>query len=351
MRKSVSHGRVQVLQVGPTTSMVGGMASVIEELCNLPTERYHLTPVASYFPQSRLRSALSPMTILVKLMCDREIAIVHAHMSENFSVVREGIALWLARALGRRTVLTIHGARFTNFTRRHRLVSRLALRSASLILCLGPAHLLVAQGLAPKVRQEIIYNPVSVDLPKIPTIASKQVLFAGEIGTRKGFDRLAAAWPRVSATIPDATLVVAGPNKYPGPLPKLPRTTYLGLLSREQVLAAVNKSTLVCLPSRDEVLPMILLEAATLGVRTLSTEVGEYTQIASSPGASTISTETAESPAELSRTITQILRSDDSEALRGATRAWARANTSSAAVATKLFALYDELLEGATAYA
>ena len=105
------------------------------------------------------------------------------------------------------------------------------------------------------------FSPVPARPAPVPASATAElVLFAGEVGLRKGADVLSRAWPAVAHARPTARCVMVGP------------ATDLRIEDRErlQVRGAVDAAELrrllcearvVALPSRGEALPMILLEA------------------------------------------------------------------------------------------
>jgi glycosyltransferase involved in cell wall biosynthesis len=103
--------------------------------------------------------------------------------------------------------------------------------------------------------------------PLRPLPAAPSALFVGALERIKGFDTLAAAWPRVTASIPDAELHVVGR----GTLGQLARELVRGgarwteALDADGVLEAMDAATLLCLPSRAEGLGRVVLEAMCRG--------------------------------------------------------------------------------------
>jgi glycosyltransferase involved in cell wall biosynthesis len=97
-----------------------------------------------------------------------------------------------------------------------------------------------------------------VELPERPA-----VLFVGVLETIKGFDTLCAAWPRVASAVPQASLTIVGDGSLRARVP--PGATWERRLPPDGVAVAMDASWLVCLPSRSEGLPRVLLEAACRG--------------------------------------------------------------------------------------
>jgi glycosyltransferase involved in cell wall biosynthesis len=94
------------------------------------------------------------------------------------------------------------------------------------------------------------------------------VLFLGRRSLLKGLDVLALAAPLVWRAVPDALFAVAGP---PGDADDCvaavrdPRFVDLGAVDLPAKTDAIAGCTLLCLPSRADVFPLVFVEAWTLG--------------------------------------------------------------------------------------
>lgn len=99
-------------------------------------------------------------------------------------------------------------------------------------------------------------------MPAVPT-----ALFVGALERIKGFDMLAAAWPRVVSAVPGAELHIVGR----GALAPLASglvgdgVRWTEALDVEGVSAAMDAATLLCLPSRAEGLGRVVLESMCRG--------------------------------------------------------------------------------------
>jgi glycosyltransferase involved in cell wall biosynthesis len=76
---------------------------------------------------------------------------------------------------------------------------------------------------------------------------------------RKGGDVLLAAFERVAAEIPDAELLIAGPPRIPGPLPRGARL--LGRLAPRQLRPVYTRASVFVMPSLFEPFGLVFLEA------------------------------------------------------------------------------------------
>jgi len=104
------------------------------------------------------------------------------------------------------------------------------------------------------------------------------ILFIGNLTEGKGFDLLMQAYKSVKGRI-NEPLYLAGKNPANYVFNDDPDVTNLGLLSREELRLAIQKSRLVVLPSRSEGLPLSVLEAMSCNKPVLVTPVGELAHL------------------------------------------------------------------------
>jgi glycosyltransferase involved in cell wall biosynthesis len=277
----MTDGRLAVCHFGPGTDHVGGIGSVIAMLVDLDIGADVVAAVPTWRPGSHLRSGALAARAVVSLSRLPRSTAVHVHLSQGGSFGREAAILASAKFRGMpRRVVTIHGSRFAEFSARWpRLVARV-LGLATAITVLSDSDLTLVRGLVPDVRVELLPNPMPLDLFAGPVSGTSEVvLFAGEVGTRKGADVLHRAWSAVSARRPLARCVIVGPATALK-LPKLERLELRGPVSPSHVRELIREARVVALPSRNETLPMILSEAMAAGRPFVSTPVGGISALA-----------------------------------------------------------------------
>jgi glycosyltransferase involved in cell wall biosynthesis len=265
---------------GPDPATVGGMATVIRVL----TEHRVGGEVVNSHPTWRPKSPLITVRLVVSaaraLLRIPAGQVAHIHLSEGGSFLREGSLVALAQRRGLVTVVALHGPEFIPFANRYpRLVSAV-LRRADLIICLDPGTLAVVGVSAPGVRAELLPNPVFVDDSFSPADETDElVVFAGEIGLRKGADVLHRAWQLVAQRRPQARCLMVGPvgDFMPGSTERLEVRPAVDQLEMTEIL---RSSRVVALPSRAEGMPMVLTEAMSLGRPFVSTPVGGIPELA-----------------------------------------------------------------------
>jgi len=269
---------------GPDPAYVGGMGSVLrvlEEHClGGDTVKVHPT----WRPNSRLASILLALRAALSIPRMRESDVVHVHLAEDGAFIREGILVVLARMLRKVTVVTIHGANFLPFADRHRWLASGVLRRAHLVTCLDRAVLRRVRQIAPQARAELMPNPVAIDDESPGADETDEiVLFAGEIGLRKGADVLWRAWRIVAASRPEARCIMVGPS-HDFTVPETERLEVRGAVNADELRDLLRSARVVALPSRAEGMPMILTEAMSGGRPFVSTRVGGIPELAREGG-------------------------------------------------------------------
>lgn len=210
--------------------------------------------------------------------------IAHVHLSERGSFLREGSLVALAHRRDLIAVATIHGASFVPFARRHPSLVSTVLRRAHLITCMDQEILELVQRSAPGVHCEIVPNPVFIDGDFLPAVETDElVVFAGEIGLRKGADVLHRAWQLVAQRRPQARCVMVGPVTDFTP-PGAERLEVLPPADSNKMKEILHSARVIALPSRAEGMPMVLTEAMSLGRPFVSTPVGGIPELAGAGG-------------------------------------------------------------------
>lgn len=282
--------RPVVLQIGPAPGSNGGIASVIEETLQFESNGFEQHACPSWTPSGKLASLPTALraaaTMSVQL---HRWDIAHVHLSEYGSFLREGGLLLLARALRRPAVATLHGANLLQHVTKYPRLTRTVFDAASIVLCLGENQAEIVARVSPKASIRIVANPIDnaafqpVTAPSHPRHERPKFVFAGEVGYRKGYDRLIKAWDTVLEAYPNAQLRIAGPVVPGYEVDSKNGVEYLGNLTRTALLEEFSSATATVLPSRAEVLPMVLIESHARGTPTIYTTVGEWEVFADAP--------------------------------------------------------------------
>jgi glycosyltransferase involved in cell wall biosynthesis len=276
-------GPANVHHFGPDPATVGGMASAIRLL----SEHRVGADVVDFHPTWRPQSPVSARLVggaMRTLMRVPAGQVAHIHLSERGSFLREGALVALARRRRLVAVVTLHGAVFIPFARRCPRLVAAVLQRAHLVTCLESRALEIVRGSAPRVCCEIVPNVAPVDETFSPADETDElVVFAGEIGLRKGADTLNRAWRIVAGRRPHARCLMVGPEGdfMPGDVERL---EVRDSVDPDEMKKLLTRARVVVLPARAEGMPMVLTEAMSLGRPFVGTPVGAIPELASAGG-------------------------------------------------------------------
>jgi glycosyltransferase involved in cell wall biosynthesis len=262
------------------------MAQVVRHYLNADLDPWSVQFVSSYTNRSRPRQLVRLIAAL-KLMMFRPRRLtdgVHLHASEGFDLLRTTMLLEVARRRSVPAIVTIHGSEFMREVQRAPRLVRAMLRRASAVTVLSDEVQASALALG-ACSVELLSNPVELRPRATALTSRKQILFAGEIGRRKGVDVLLKAWPLVYTNHPDIELLLAGPLAESALVDSLPPgVRYAGPLPHAGVIQELEASRIAVLPSRAEAMPMFVLEAMASGVPVVTTPVGALAKILGNAG-------------------------------------------------------------------
>ena len=165
------------------------------------------------------------------------------------------------------------------------------------------------------------------------------VLYCGGPAPIKGWDVLLTAWPSIRRAVPGVSLSAAG---FPDPasVPSVDGLVPLGMLRAEQLAAEMARASVLVIPSRYEVAPLVLSEAWAARVPVVTTTAGGLEMLAAGAAVQVA----PEQPVALAEAVCRIL-TDDAGAepiVREGTERAAR--LTAASVASAHIALYEELV-------
>jgi glycosyltransferase involved in cell wall biosynthesis len=277
-------GALIVHHFGPDHTTVGGIATVIALLAEHDIGADRVRAHSTWRPQAPVSSIALAAAGAGTIRALPDSAIVHVHLSERGSFLREGALLALARKRGLTVLATLHGASFLPFAAQWPRSVHAVLRRAQLISCLDEHARAAVRRIAPHVRCEIVPNPVALDESPVTADQTQElVVFAGEIGLRKGADVLHRAWQLVAARRPGARCLMVGPAGDYLP-PRSERLQVRPSVDREELMSILRQARAIALPTRAEGMPMVLTEAMSLGRPFVSTPVGAIPELAAHGG-------------------------------------------------------------------
>ncbi len=298
----------RVLMVGPAPGTVGGMTSVVDSLLAGPLRhRYELQrwwpPSAAGGPcrtpppvrrlprcEPLLRHTRALFSLAAATRRHRA-RIVHLHTCSFVSFYRSLVDLAVARLLGRRVLLHIHGAKFDEFCAAGSFLRRLLIRhgcqAADAVIVLSRHWADTLRPYVGRGRLEVVPNGVALGpSPRERPPATDRpcrFLFLGALTRRKGIAELVAAARQLHEDGTPFELVLAGPpaDNEPEDWAAVLRDQRLtdavrlvGSVGGRQKADLIASCDVLVLPSLNEGLPMALLEGAAAGLALITTPVG-----------------------------------------------------------------------------
>ena len=286
----------------PWTAMGGGMFRVGEYL--LQAQKSEVPPEAAELRALETRGAAGALfslwvltTALVKIVRGRvsgQLVGVHVNMAERLSIVRKGAVIVLSRALGIPVVLHLHAAElhhtYPRLPRPLQAMTRwvFSLPASCVVLGTAAQRFVIDELRVPSSRVEIVFN--GVPAPTVPRRlvkenAVKRLLFVGNLSERKGVTDLLKALSRPGFEDFPLELVFAGDGDIAGYQAKAnalgleKKVRFAGWVGQAEVADLMAQADLLVLPSYDEGLPLVILEALGNGVAVVCTPVGEIPSV------------------------------------------------------------------------
>lgn len=180
-------------------------------------------------------------------------------------------------------------------------VSRAVCRRADMVRCVSKALMEQAEK-AGVSREALVYLPSRVDTDRfspsrrgplapmareeIGRATGRTIMYAGTLSHTKGVHLLVEALPEVLMQYPDVTLILVGSGPSELPLRRLTRdvgvedrVVFVGRTSHAEMPKYLSLADVVVLPSLNEGLPRILLEALASGLPVVATSVGGIPEV------------------------------------------------------------------------
>lgn len=259
--------------VGRVGEVAGGMTQVINSYRNWTFQHCQVRVLESRDGSKGLRAiALFLRALLgcMRLGSTRQNMVI-VHLSQRGAFVREGLVLLAAKLRGYGVIAHLHGSQFVQFSRQHPRLVGAILRRADRVIVLSDATREAVERFVPADRVVLVQNAV---LPGRPGSKQNRVVFGGAVSHRKGVDVLMAAWKKVGQDT-GWRLLVAGPIQDEAVVDRsLAAVEFLGSVPHETLMSLLDASKVAVLPSRDEAMPMFILEALARDNCVISTRVG-----------------------------------------------------------------------------
>ena len=268
----------------------GGVASVVKTMLAQPfAQHWQIRHIASHQAGNKLTLLWVFAQALLQLLALRlkgKPGIAHIHMASRGSFSRKYLLARLAKALGFKIVIHLHGAQFDQFyekecdSKRQSQVQQLFYLADSTVV-LGHKWRDWLYSKFPSVRNvRIIYNPGPEHVAQHCPDGGQTIVFLGRLGERKGVSDLINALPLVAAQIPDINMIFGGDGdiSYYQQLAEKSgvssKARFIGWVGPQEKFSLLASASVFVLPSYNEGFPVGIIEAMACEVPVVASTVG-----------------------------------------------------------------------------
>ena len=276
----------------------GGIAAVLQYYYpHFETFKYLPTFKSRKFIDKLNYVGLSYFRLFWKLRTDREIQVVHIHTAADGSFRQNARLLDIAKRFGKKVILHIHASRFKDFYNeadekgKQKILSTLKKADLLVVLAQSWKEWFLSIGIDPA-RIEILHNITAFPIRKeSPDDGKLNLLFLGEIGERKGVFDILKALSEHRNDLKEKIFFHIGGNKRENELKGVIFESKLdsfvrfeGFVFGDKKRELLNQADVFILPSRNEGLPISILEAMSYGCAIISSPVGGIPEVVTDNG-------------------------------------------------------------------
>lgn len=284
----------RVLMLGPSIDAQGGMSTVERNIIEAVKKNGGSVGfISTYEDAGKLRKLFVAGAAYARYLaslggCD----LVHIHMASRGSFDRKRVFIRAAFRRGVPVVLHLHGGEFgvwyeneCSETKRVQIREAFGCCAKVIVLSEEWRAFFVENRICDPEKLVVLHNAVEIPSRSVDVCAHQDVLFLGRLGARKSPDVLLRAAKTVLQRHPQTRFRFGGDGdvfKYEALARELgiaDSCDFLGWTTGEQKEEAIRSCRVYCLPSRNEGMPMSVLEAMSYGLATIATPVGGVPQV------------------------------------------------------------------------
>jgi glycosyltransferase involved in cell wall biosynthesis len=292
--------RRTVFLVSPYGQMGGGMGRIMTYLASTQADSLDSFRLVKLESRGGGRLLWAPFFLgwaMLRIVAEAargHLAVVHVNLAERGSIYRKGAILFLAKLVGAKVLLHLHAAQLIESYKTTGRLGRAALRGMfacadrSLVLgTLWREWAIRTLGARPQ-RITVLRNSVPENtLPRVPREAGApfRLLFLGNLVERKGVTDLlhALALPETQGLHLRLTLAGGGGvesyRAMAGGLGISAKVRFTGWVDQDAARRLLAESDALVLPSHDEGLPLVVLEALGSHVPVICSPVGAIPEV------------------------------------------------------------------------
>lgn len=290
---SKGFGAPSILMVGPSLMSQGGMASVEKQLIAvLAKEGFKVDFLSTYEDANKLSKLFIALKAYLSFCIHiNEYDVVHVHMASRASYERKALFIRHALRRDKKVLIHHHGGEFDvwfdneiNESKKNEIRKLYAEADGVIVLSEEWLDWFDSRGFITD-SFHVIHNTVSIPKDACSPHERKDILFMGRLDVRKSPDVLIRAAAKVLHEHADIKLIFAGDgyiDRYEGlsrDLGIAERCEFLGWVRGAAKEELFRRAAVYCLPSKNEGMPMSVLEAMSYGIPTVATPVGGVPRI------------------------------------------------------------------------
>jgi glycosyltransferase involved in cell wall biosynthesis len=279
----------QVLIIGPDINIShGGIASVLKSYSKtFLWEKYNISILDPYSEKGNLCKLFNFFFGLLTFpYLSRLTSIVHLHVGGHISLTRKCFFLLLSKIFHKKIILHIHNIRTILFLKDG---PKLVIKILNWVIGFSDVIIVLSSSMKKELEKiqnnkiiKVLNNPCSVN-PIRNNINKKSdcnIFFAGLICKEKGCYDLLYSFQRILIKKPNLKLVMAGN----GEIDKIKKiisdigieksVRLTGWIDDKGMEKEYNNATIFCLPSYQEGMPIVLIEAMAYRLPVITTPVG-----------------------------------------------------------------------------
>lgn len=286
---------INVLMIGSSLEVKGGMSSVIRQLLEHEwSSKINMNFVGTHTSGSFIKRILffakGYITILYYFVSGKKIDIIHMHMSYKGSFLRKYYVHKLCKLFKRKDVIHLHGSEFEEFyydsKPNIKMKIKKILKESDRIIVLGKKWDQIILKIEPSAKTSVLCNTVNIPNESVKWDDNKfEILYLGVLIKRKGLSDLINAMDMLNSEgfidIYNIRLIIAGSGEEEENLKKQSKDLGLdkyiefsGWIDKNKKDELLRGKQVLVLPSYNEGLPISILEALSYGMPVISTNVG-----------------------------------------------------------------------------
>lgn len=279
--------------VGPDLSLHGGIVSVVQGYLDggLPEACDAFEYLGTGVGSSKLGKSLAFTRALIRYaMIMPSYDIIHLHISARGSYKRKSIMARMAHKAGKYVILHDHDGEFKKAFEEggdsYRRDVRKTFSIADRVVVLSEEWRdYFAENVCDSEKIVVVHNGVKVPAEPCSPCSNQDILFLGRLDSNKSPDVLLRASRQVLERFPGTKVVFGGDGEIEKnkalaeELGIANHCEFHGWVSGAEREGLFARAAVYCLPSKNEGLPMSVLEAMARGIPTVATPVGGVPQV------------------------------------------------------------------------